>query len=307
MTDIFIHAESAFMDSCKARGLMESTITRKRRELVLFFQWIRDTHRDLREISSGDLEDYIEHRREQGISESSLNIIKAMLKDLFDAIHRRGLIISNPFILTDIVLREKAGIKVVFTTGEVEIFLESIQTDTGYGLRDRSLFELLYGSGMRTGEALSLKIENVNFVHGEVFIRQGKNRKDRIVPLGKTAGKFLSVWLQKARRWYCLEDNGPVFVTAEGKALCHSSVRSRFKKHLKESGLEDRGFTPHSLRHSCATHLLENGADIRYVQELLGHESLETTAEYTRDVVRGLEKIQRQYHPRENEIYPEDV
>ncbi|MDC7223325.1 MAG: tyrosine-type recombinase/integrase [Spirochaetales bacterium] len=308
MNDILIQAEKVFTESCKARGLMETTITRKKREMTLFFSWIGETGKDLRELVSDDLEDFIEYRRqEQGCSDSTLNTVKAMLKDLFDVLHRRGMIIKNPFILTEIVLRDKSGIKVVFTPEEVEIFLESIQTDTGYGLRDRALFELLYGTGMRTGEALSLKIEDVNLVHGEVFIRQGKNRKDRIVPLGKTAGKFLSVWIQKARRWYCLEDNGPVFVSAEGKPLYHSAVRGRFRKHLKESGLEDRGFTPHSLRHSCATHLLENGADIRYVQELLGHESLETTAEYTKEIVRGLEKIQRQYHPRENEIYPEEV
>lgn len=307
MNNWLIEAKRVYLEACRSRGLMESTVTRKELEVNRFFCWVDERGVDLRDLVSDDLEDYMAGCREKGSSRSTLTTIKAMLSGLFETLHRRGMVISNPYLLADIVLKEQAGIKVVFTVEEVERFLESIETDSGYGLRDRALFELLYGTGMRSREALGLRIEDVNFTEKELFIRQGKNRKDRIVPLGKTPEKFLAVWIQKARRWYCMEENGSIFVTAEAKPLCPSALRARFSKHLKNSGLEDRGFSPHSLRHSCATHLLENGADIRYVQELLGHESLETTAGYTRDIVKGLEKIQRQYHPRENEIFPEQI
>jgi len=306
MNNLQEKARLAFVEACKARGYAEETTQRKVRELGHFFRWIDAEQKDLREICSADLENFLRFRREKGASRSSLVTSKAMLKNLFEVLHRRGLVMMNPVMTAELVVREKSGKKVVFNQREVVLFLESIQPKTGYGLRDRALFELLYGTGMRVGEALNLQMEDIDAVHREIFIRQGKNRKDRIVPLGKTANKFLSVWQTKACRWYSLEDNGPVFVTAEGRKLSPSSVRSRFRHYLKSCDLADRGFTPHSLRHSCATHLLENGADIRYVQELLGHDSLETTAHYTRDIVRGLRKIQRQYHPRENEIFPEE-
>jgi integrase/recombinase XerD len=307
MDDLFEKAEEALIESCRSRGFMDSTITRKKTELKRFFSWLTVMEKDLREVTPEDLEAYVLTIREEMCSESTVITARSLLNDLFGVLHRKGLIIANPFILAEIVVRERAGTKVVFTREEVELFLESIETKAGYGLRDRSLFELLYGTGMRVGEAVKLKIEDVDFISGEIFIRQGKGRKDRVVPLGRTASKFLIVWIKKARRWFCLEESGPVFISGEGTALTASAIRSRFKKRLKESGIEDRGFTVHSLRHSCATHLLENGADIRYVQELLGHESIETTADYTREIVTGLQRIQRQYHPRENEIYPEEV
>jgi len=306
MNEWFREAERVYLDVCRSQGLMESTVTRKRREVHRFFDWLEEKTLDGRDLGSEELEDYMAYCRSLGFARSSLSTVKAMLCGLFEALHRRDMIISNPYLLADVVLTEKAGIKVVFTVEEVELFLESIETNTGYGLRDRALFELLYGTGIRGSEVLGLRVEDVNFTEKEVFIRQGKNRKDRIVPLGRIPEKFLSIWVQKARRWFSMADDGPVFVSAEGSTLSKSALRSRFQVYVKKAGLEGRGFSPHSLRHSCATHLLENGADIRYVQELLGHASLETTVGYTRDIVKGLEKIQRQYHPRENEIFPED-
>jgi site-specific recombinase XerD len=307
MTDLFITAAEVFTESCRSRGHREETVKRRKTEMERFFRWLAEEKKDLREVSAGDMERYIESMKERGFYDSTLKSARVMLKDLFCVLQRKGMIISNPFLLTEIVIRERSGAKAVFTREEVSRLLESIETGAGLGLRDRALFELIYGTGMRISEAAALKLSDVDLVSGEVFIRQGKNRKDRIVPLGKTAGKYLSAWISRARRWFCLEDNGPVFVTGEGKALCITGIRARFAKRLKQCGLEDRGFTVHSLRHSCATHLIENGADIRYVQELLGHESLETTADYSRQVVTGLARIQRQYHPRENEIYDEEL
>ena len=149
-----------------------------------------------------------------------------------------------------------------------------------------------------------LDLEDIDIAEREVLVRQGKNRKDRIVPLGTEAARFLEPWIKKGRFWFLVATSPPaLFLGRGGGRMSEATARGRFSRYLAAVGLEERGFTVHSIRHSCATHLLENGADIRYVQELLGHESIETTADYTRQVVTGLKALHRRFHPRENELY----
>ncbi|MDA3850718.1 MAG: tyrosine-type recombinase/integrase [Spirochaetaceae bacterium] len=297
--------ETLLKESFVIRGLSQATILRKFTEYKRFMIYLDD--KDLREVDSTFLEGYIQTLKEEGFSRSTLNTAMAFLKDFFTLLHRKDYILSNPLSCTEIVITERAGIKAVLNQEEVIQFLENIEPVTGIGIRDRAMFELLYLTGMRGRELINLDVEHLDLKAGEVFIKQGKNRKDRIVPLGDTAKKFVSLWLNRARRWFCLQENGPVFTNPKGGRLALSSLQSRFNYWIKQANLMNRGFTTHSLRHSCATHLLENGADIRYVQELLGHESIETTAEYTKDIMNSIKRIHRTYHPRENEIYPEDV
>ena len=291
------------------RNLCETTINRKLLELNRFFMYLSKelNKTDLREITSVDIEDYILNLKDAGFSSTTQVINRTMLKELFYTLHIHDLILKNPMEIFDLYLKEKAGVKVILTIDEITGFLNSIQTHTGFGLRDRTIFELLYVTGMRRSELTSLDVEDIDFSLNEVFIRQAKGRKDRIVPLGEICRKFLQKWIKTARKWFVKKkDTGILFLSCKGNRLAPSTIRSILKKRLKQSGINKKGVSPHSFRHSCATHLLINGADIRYVQELLGHESIETTVLYTRNIVENLKKIHKMYHPRENELYKEE-
>jgi integrase/recombinase XerD len=220
---------------------------------------------------------------------------------------RRDLIMRNPMELVEVYIRENAGIKVVLSVDEMKKMLDGIDLHTGYGFRDRTMFELLYVTGMRCGELVDLCVSDIDFSLNEALIRQGKGRKDRIVPIGSVCREFLFTWIGKMRDWFVTgEDKGVVFMNKRGGKLACSTVNYRLKYWLKHAGIEKEGVSPHSIRHSCATHLLEAGADIRYVQELLGHASIETTVVYTRTTVENLRKVHKMFHPRENELFPDD-
>lgn len=291
------------------RGLQEITITRKLTELNRFYMYMdKELHKtDLREITDTDIENYILNLKALGYSPSTQITSRVMLKDLFYTLHTHDIIIRNPMETIDLYIKEKSGVKVIFTVDEMDRFLNSIEIYTGFGLRDRTIFELLYVTGMRRGELVNLTVEDVDFSLDEVFIREAKGRKDRIVPLGEICKKFLQKWIKTARNWFSMgKDTGVLFLSFRGNKLAPSTIRCILTKRLKKSGINKKGISPHSFRHSCATHLLLNGADIRYVQELLGHESIETTALYTRNIVEKLKKIHKMYHPRENELYKEE-
>ena len=303
----FTEARLAFADYEAARGLSDQTARRKSTELKRFLRYLgRQGIHDIREVNAAHLESFILELKEKGFAPSTIRTAHSMLVDLFTALMRAGKILRNPLELVEITLSEPAGVKAVFSQEEIKRFLEVVPTHTGFGVRDRAIFELMYVTGMRLGEVVGLDVGDVDFSLEEVFIRSGKGRKDRVVPLGRVAKEYLSAWLHRARLWFSASETEPaMFLNHDGRRIPASTIRFRFQRYLKAAGIERPGLTPHSIRHSCATHLLENGAEIRYVQELLGHESIQTTADYTRGVARGLKKMHRMHHPRENELYPE--
>ncbi len=283
-------------------GLKDNTVARKFQELRRFLEYVESNDFDLRSLNSTDIEDYILSLKKY--ASSTQRAANALVSDVYKVLARSNLILSNPVLKTDIVIREKSGVKTVFTEEEISSFLDSIETKTGFGVRDRAVFELMYITGIRIGEVQNLDIDDIDFSLKEITIRLGKGDKDRIVPLGTVAEDYINQWIFRGRKGVKTNQRA-LFVNRNNERLKASRIRHLFNHYLKLSDLDNRGFTPHSIRHSCATHLLQNGADIRYVQELLGHESIETTAGYTKDVIKSLKKLHKTYHPRENELYPE--
>lgn len=224
---------------------------------------------------------------------------------LFKYLVNRGHLLLNPFLNLEINFEVNKKIRRVMNKNEINYFLDSIDIDSVIKIRDRAIFETLYLTGMRSGELCKLKLCDINFDEKEIIILDGKGGKDRIVPLGYICEKFIRLWLTSARSNFLgTTDKDFVFLGMYGKKLTTSAVNCRFKLYLKESDIKGE-YVVHSLRHSCATHLLENGADLRYVQELLGHSSIETTVQYTNLAIDSLKKIYRKYHPRENNLYHE--
>ena len=303
-------ARIVFTDYLIAKGLKDETIKRKTLEFKRFLKHVDKTlEKDLRDITADDIEEYFILLTEQCFSKSTLMTAHSTTGDLFTALSRHEMIINNPMAQTDIYIREKAGVKVILSEKEMERFLNSIDIITGFGLRDRALFELMYVTGMRISEVRRLDVAHIDFSLNEVFIQKSKKRKERIVPLGQVAKRFLEKWVKEVRAYFLKkvkDDPGALFLSEKGLRMAASSIRYRLKKYLKLVGIEKKGVSPHSLRHTCATHLLVGGADIRFVQELLGHESIETTVSYTKGVVAGLKRVHKMHHPRENQLYIEE-
>jgi integrase/recombinase XerD len=189
-----------------------------------------------------------------------------------------------------------------FSEDDMASFLEQIDTSTELGLRDRALFELMYSSGLRTSEAASLSMDDINFDKREIIVK-GKGSRDRLIPISVIARDFLVLYI--GGRISNL--NGAVFLGTKGKGIGKrmrsKEIGRRFNTLLKAFDMDDIGRCAHAIRHSTATHLLDNGANIRHIQELLGHKNIDNTARYTQVQTEGLLKVYRRYHPGEHELF----
>jgi integrase/recombinase XerD len=207
-------------------------------------------------------------------SQASASISRALMaiKVLFRFLKREGIVASNIALYMDSPKLWQL-IPAVLSTDEVERLLAAPDLDTFIGVRDRAIFEILYASGLRVSELCSLSVHDVD----DTFVRvTGKGGKERVVPIGSRAIAALDHYLLT----YHQEESGPLFVTRRGKPLDRITVWKRIKAYGKLAGIE-KNISPHTLRHSFATHLLDNGADLRVIQEMLGHASIGTTDRYT--------------------------
>jgi len=194
----------------------------------------------------------------------------------------------------------------VLSEGEVSRLMEAPWPGSWRGKRDRSLLELLYGTGIRRGECVRLDVTDVDLQQSQLLIRNGKGRKDRLVPLAGRAADALDIYLTEVRP-LLLEELGEkaLFLTRYRKTvrrMAEVTVTAILRRHAEAAGLT--GVHPHALRHSFATHLLRHGADIRHVQLLLGHQRLKTTALYTRVTLFELAQVIERCHPRERRSSP---
>lgn len=197
----------------------------------------------------------------------------------------------------------------VLGVSEIEQILNHMDVDTTLGLRDRALIELLYSTGIRRREAMNLDVTDLNADRGVLLVRQGKGGIDRMVPIGERAVKWTEKYLHEVRPTLIAHrDETALFVTQHGYRFSPHNLGGRVKKRIRDAGIQVYGAC-HVFRHSMATLMLENGADIRYIQEILGHARLETTQIYTRVSIEKLKAIHAATHPaklrRESSISPE--
>jgi len=222
---------------------------------------------------------------------------------LFSILYREGIIKENPAHNLDLDLQRQYTYQRRPLTGEeITTFLESLDTATAQGMKDRTLFELIYSSGLRVSEAAALKVGDIDFDRREMIVR-GKGSRDRAVPFLQVTREFLLAFLGKRID----EPDAWVFAGSRGRNtgdhMKGMSISERFRVLLRKFDMDKPEISTHSIRHSTATHLLENGASIRHVQELLGHKCIETTVRYTQIQTDGVFKVFRKYHPREHELF----
>jgi integrase/recombinase XerD len=274
----------------------------------LFIDWAgRRGKKDPRTITKKDMVAYhtllsttVSKKTGRPLTAATVNLYYHGVQLLFSLLYRAGYMTENPTHGLRLTLRDpRVWKRRPLTVDEINTLLENIDTSTGRGLRDRTLFELMYSSGLRAAEACTLKIGDVDIDRRELIVR-GKFSRDRVVPMSSVARDFLTRYLGTRinRR------DQPVFPGKDPeKPVSPVNISTRFARHLKKLGMKRDDICLHSLRHSTATHLLDNGASIRHVQELLGHSEIGTTARYTHVQTEGLLRIYRKYHPREHELF----
>jgi site-specific recombinase XerD len=230
-----------------------------------------------------------------GIQKSSISRKLASLRAFFGYLEKQGLIRNNPTASVTGPKLEKRLPKYLHED-EIDRSIRMIDSGSDPGMRDRAILELFYGTGMRLSELVGLDIHDADLSGGTVRVL-GKGGKQRIMPLGRTAAGALRRYLGIRNRFSPAPRNKALFLNARGERISNRGVQYLVRKTLGK-GSEKRQLSPHMLRHSFATHLLDHGADLQAVKELLGHASLSTTQTYTHLTREGLQKIYRQAHPR---------
>jgi len=222
------------------------------------------------------------------------------VRSFFHWLYESGVLLFDLSAALNLPKKQRGLPKGVMSEKEVEQLLGQPDILTALGLRDRTILEVLYSSGIRNTELRNLAVYDIDLKQLQLMVRQGKNAKDRVVPIGEIAADFIHEYLISARpKLNPSQDNDLLFISKNGLQITKANLVWIFNKYVEKAGLEAH-FTPHSLRHSCATHMLRAGADIRYIQELLGHASVATTQLYTKVEVADLRAMHRQCHPREN-------
>lgn len=276
-------------------GSSQHTIAAYHNDICRFIHFL-DRNTTLQMVSSKELLQFIGSQRKQQLAPATLARRIASLKTFFRFLYAEGLCEVNPALLLEFPSLWQR-LPVVLNLQEVEKLLQQPSLQTNMGIRDRALLEFLYATGARITEAITIEVENLHLNSGYVRLT-GKGNRERLTPIGKHAISICRRYLYEARPALLKNQHArKVFLSRTGKPLTRISGWHIINKYVRKAQFDKR-ISPHTLRHSFATHLLENGADLRVVQELLGHKSIATTEKYTHLETAWLQKIYRRCHPR---------
>jgi integrase/recombinase XerD len=280
-----------------------NTVAAYRRDITAYEAFLTDRDVALKDVTERVVEDYVAHLRDAGRKASSVGRAMAAVRGLHRfAVDEYGFA-TDP---TDQVKVAKGaqGLPKALSEAEIARLLGSVVGEDAVARRDRAILEMLYGTGMRISELVRLSLSDLAQVEEGVLRAFGKGSKERVVPVGRFARQALGAWLAPAgrgtlapERWATRDDAEAVFLNQRGRRLTRQGAWLILRRYADKVGLRDR-LWPHVLRHSCATHMLDHGADIRVVQELLGHASIATTQVYTRVSADRLRQAYEDAHPR---------
>lgn len=281
------------------RGLSANTVTSYKRDIEKYLTFLTEKKiTQLDEVSRFEILDFLQTLRQSGAADNSIIRMVSSLRKFHQYLKRESIVSDDPMQLID-TPKKASTLPKAISPQAVEQLLEAPDTTTPLGVRDRTILELMYATGLRISELVNLKLSDMHLTMG--FIQtMGKGEKERIIPLGEIASQWLDHYLDGARVYLqdqSAETSEYVFLNSRGKGLSRQGIWKKVKQLALEAGI-DQNVTPHTLRHSFATHLLENGADLRMVQELLGHADISTTQIYTHITKTRLKQVYSDYHPR---------
>lgn len=251
--------------------------------------------KDVNDVTYHLLRHFLAYLQKKGYAKVTLVRKVSSLRSFFRFLSRQNYIKSNPTLY---LITPKAGKKLpdFLDVLEVESLLSMPKSDSFIGLRDKAILEVLYTTGIRVGELVSLSLNDLDYLGGLIKVK-GKGRKERLIPLGMGAARIIRNYLDIRNGVKDINNERALFVNTRGKRISARSIRRRISYYIKLTGIRKK-VSPHMLRHSFATHLLNAGADLRAVQEMLGHVSLSTTQIYTHVTTERLKKVYDKAHPR---------
>jgi integrase/recombinase XerD len=283
------------------RGRATNTLDAYRRDLRRYCAWLAERGVGLGAVGERDIVDFVADLRSSGMAPASVKRATVAVRSLHRFLSEEGMTAVDAGARVE-TPRVPSSLPKALTEEECAALIDSVVGSEPTDLRDRAVLEVLYGTGLRISELVGLSLSDVD-LDGALLRAFGKGAKERIVPLGTMARRALAEWFDRGRpslepeRWARRGDAEAVFLNTRGGRLTRAGGWLVVKKYGDRVGLGDR-LTPHVLRHSCATHLLDHGADIRSVQELLGHVSISTTQVYTKVSTERLWQIYDETHPR---------
>jgi integrase/recombinase XerD len=277
------------------KGLSSNTIIAYGRDLKKFFLFLKTAKTDWRQADEEILVRFIHRQSQAGLKARSLARLISALKSFYRFLLLDGLVKTDPMVnLTS--PKTWISLPKFLTVPEVEDLLSQPDVGDLQGLRDRAMLEILYATGLRVSELIRLRQQDLNLEDGYVICR-GKGGKERVVPVGRTAVDWTQKFLAEARPHLMKEPTDVMFLTRLGSPFTRQGVWKMLNEYTRRAGLEVK-ISPHILRHSFATHLLERGADLRSVQLMLGHSQITTTQIYTHVSRQRLRQVYEKYHPR---------
>ena len=279
------------------KGLSKNTIEAYSLGLTRFLDYLRGRGiKELRDIGKFDVKGFLLSLKRKNLATKSIGRDLSAIRTFFRFLIQEGILETNP--IEDLESPKVAKrLPEVLSLKEIEQILEQPNLQTPLGVRDRAMLEILYATGMRVSELTHLPTHQVNLEGGYVLL-YGKGSKERIVPLGSEAMKWVDLYLRTARGILAKRKESPsLFINRSGRGMSRQGFWKNLKGYARRAGLRKR-ITPHLLRHSFASHLLERGADLRSVQMMLGHVDISTTQIYTHVTGERLKKVHKQYHPR---------
>jgi integrase/recombinase XerC/integrase/recombinase XerD len=288
-------ALAAFEEDLRRVAAAERTRRAYLVDVVQFAGWADSRHLEPATVGPRDLRRYIAHLSGLRCSPATSARKLAALRGLFRSLREHGQVSQNPADLLSTPRRD-SHLPRVLKASEASRLLDAIPAGSPLQVRDRALFELAYGCGLRAEELVSLRLSDVDH-DGEQLRVEGKGSKTRFVPAGEPAMRALRDYLQRARPALSRGGEDTLFLSKSGRPLHTSDVRRRLRAWATRAGIPG-GVSPHALRHSFATHLLDGGADLRSIQEMLGHSSISTTQIYTRVESARLRSAYARSHPR---------
>ena len=277
------------------KGLSENSLSNYRRDVRQLAIWLQEQGSSLLEAQRYQLLEFLADRHQLGISARTVARQLSAVKSFYRWLKREGRVPEDPALLIE---RPKTGrpLPKTLTEADVEALLAAPDLDTPLGLRDRAMLEVLYATGLRVTELVTLTQSQINPRQGLVRVI-GKGDKERLVPLGEEALHWLVRYLREGRPMLLGNDQELLFPSLRGTCMTRQTFWHRIKQMAQVAGVQ-KALSPHTLRHAFATHLLNHGADLRVVQLLLGHSDLSTTQIYTHVAQQRLQDLYQKHHPR---------